>query len=75
MLQPHEVSPEYLKGKAAKNAVATIDKNKPTTSKEVKKKVPVVPLTDVAAKVSYFFPLDNYLLFVECNKPICQACF
>lgn len=50
LLQPHEVSPEYLKGKAAKTAVAVSDKNK-STSKEVKRKLPAIALGD-SSKVS-----------------------
>lgn len=51
LLQPHEVSPEYLKGKAAKNA-ATTEKSNKNTSKDVKKKMPAVTLSETT-KVSY----------------------
>lgn len=49
--QPHEVSPEYLKGRAARNAAAVTDKTNKPASKDVKKKSITVSMADVA-KVS-----------------------
>lgn len=48
---PHEVSPEYLKGKAAKNA-ATTEKSNKNTSKDVKKKMPAVTLSETTKSMS-----------------------
>lgn len=42
---PHEVSPEYLKGRAAKNA-APADKGKPASKDEKKKKLPALTYPD-----------------------------
>lgn len=52
ILQPHEVSPEYLKGRAARNAAVTTEKNSKAVSKDTKNKSTGISVADVT-KVSY----------------------
>lgn len=58
LLQPHEVSPEYLKGRAAKNA-APADKAKPA-AKETKKKPLAITYPDKVS-LNFHSNIQRYL--------------